>query len=449
MHNRLIGSFLLATVASTLVDAQAARPRREDQPPAANLITPVQAEIDRRAQEVLSKVVAWRRDFHENPELGSREFRTSKIIAEHLKNLGFEVKTGVAHTGVVAVMKGGKPGPTIALRADMDGLPVVEEVDLPFKSKVKSTWMGKEVGVMHACGHDNHIAILMGAAEILASPSIRSQIKGTVKFVFQPAEEGPQPGEEGGASLMVKEGVLDNPKVDAIFGLHVFPFDTGTLAWRSRGLMAAGDSFTITVRGRQTHGAMPWAGVDPIVVSAQIVTTLQGIISRQIDLTKAPAIVSVGTIEGGNRVNIIPDEVKMSGTIRTFDPEMRKQIHASVERIVKNVAEAAGATADFQIGYGFPVTYNDPSLVTKMEGTLKRVGGTAVLPDVAPTTTSEDFAYYQEKVPGFFFFLGVTPKGAPRDQVFVNHSPKFFADEGALITGLRAMAGIAVDYGSK
>jgi amidohydrolase len=299
---------------------------------------------------------------------------------------------------------------------------------------------------MHACGHDNHVAILMGVAEILSTEPLRSRLRGTVKFVFQPAEEGPPEGEEGGASMMVKEGVLDNPKVDAIFGLHVFPLDTGLLAWRARGLMAAGDSFRITVRGRQTHGAMPWAGVDPIVVSAQIVTALQSVVSRQTDITRAPAIVSVGQIEGGNRVNIIPDEVRMAGTIRTFDPETRKATHANVERIVKNIAASAGATADFRIGYGFPVTYNDPALVARMEPTLRRVGATATVDDIPPTTTSEDFAYYQEKVPGFFFFLGVTPKTTPADQRYVNHSPRFFADEGALVTGLRAMTALALDY---
>jgi amidohydrolase len=405
-------------------------------------------EIDQLASRVMPRVIAWRRDFHQNPELGSREFRTAGIVADHLRKLGIEVKTGVAHTGVVGLLRGGRPGPTVALRADMDGLPVVEEVDLPFKSVARSTWMGKDVGVMHACGHDNHVAILMGVAEILATPSVRTRLAGGVKFVFQPAEEGPPPGEEGGASMMVKEGILENPKVDAIFGLHVFPFETGTLAWRARGLMAAGDSFTITIRGRQTHGAMPWAGVDPILVAAQIVTSLQSVVARQTDITRAPAVVTIGTIEGGNRVNIIPDEVKMSGTIRTLEAGVRKETHANVERIVKNTAAAAGATATFELGYGFPVTFNDPALVARIGGTLWRVGGDTVQPDIPPTTTSEDFAYYQEKVPGFFFFLGVTPRGTPRDRIFPNHSPRFFADEAALITGVRAMANLALDYGA-
>lgn len=437
-----VGLSLAVAWASAPAEAQT---RRRPGGPAVPTVA-LDTEVSSRADAVLSKVVAWRRDFHQNPELGNREVRTAKIVADHLRKLGLEVTTGVAVTGVVGVLRGGQPGPVIALRSDLDALPVTEEVDLPFKSTARAQWGGREVGVMHACGHDNHIAILMGVAEMLATEPLRSRLVGTVKFVFQPAEEGPPPGEEGGASLMVKEGVLSNPKVDAIFGLHVFPFETGTLAWRPRGLMAAGDSFNVTVRGRQTHGALPWGGVDPIVVSAQIITALQTVVSRQTDITRAPAIVSIGQIEGGNRVNIIPDEVRMAGTIRTFDPDTRKATHANVERIVKNIAASAGATAEFKIGYGFPVTFNDPALVARMEPTLKRIAGTAALPDIPPTTTSEDFSYFQEKVPGFFFFLGVTPKNTPADQRYVNHSPRFFADEAALVTGLRAMAAVALDY---
>ncbi len=400
--------------------------------------------IDSAAAAILPKVVAWRRDFHEHPELGNREIRTATVVAEALRAMGLEVKTGVAKTGVVAVLRGGKPGPVVALRSDMDGLPVTEEVDLPFKSRATAEWAGQKTGVMHACGHDNHLAILLGTAHVLSG--LKAQIAGSVKFIFQPAEEGPPPGEEGGAALMVKEGVLDEPKVDAIFGLHVFPFETGTLAWRSRGIMAASDTIEIVVRGRQTHGAMPWAGVDPIVVSSQIVLGLQTLVSRQIDLTQAPAIVTIGSFNGGNRHNIIPNEVKLIGTLRTFDKGMRELLMERIGRTATGIAQSAGATAEVRFASGLPVTYNDPDLVSKMDATLRRVGGGRVLPDVSPTTTSEDFSIFQEKVPGLFFFLGVTPKGTPPADVYANHSPRFFADEGALITGVRAFSNLVVDY---
>ena len=425
-------------------DARAAQKR-----PAAATDNPaaLHASIDKAADTVLAKVVAWRRDFHENPELGNSEVRTAKIVADELKALGFEVKTGVAKTGVVGLLKGGKPGPVVALRSDMDALPVAEEVDLPFKSKVTADWAGQKTGVMHACGHDNHLAILLGTAHVLAS--MKDQLAGSVKFIFQPAEEGPPPGEEGGAALMVKEGVLDNPKVDAVFGLHVFPYETGTLAWRSRGIMAASDRFEIVVTGRQTHGAQPWAGVDPIVVGSQIILGLQTLVSRQVDLTVAPAIVTIGAFNGGNRYNIIPNDVKMAGTLRTYDKGMRDVLMERIKRTATLIAQSAGATAEVKFGQGLPVTYNDPALTSKMDATLRRVGGTKVLPDVSPSTTSEDFSFFQEKVPGVFFFLGVTPKGTPAADIYANHSPRFFADEGALITGVRALSNLAVDYLSR
>jgi amidohydrolase len=401
--------------------------------------------IDKAAESILPRVVAWRRDFHEHPELGNREHRTAKIVADELKALGLEVTTGVAKTGVVALLKGGKPGPVVALRSDMDALPVTEEVDLPFRSKARAEWAGQITGVMHACGHDNHLAILLGTAHVLSG--IKAQLAGSVKFIFQPAEEGPPPGEEGGAALMVKEGVLDNPKVEAIFGLHVYPFETGTLAWRARGTMAASDTIEIVVRGRQTHGALPWAGVDPIVVSAQIVLGLQTLVSRQVDLTVAPAIVTIGAINGGNRYNIIPNEVKMIGTLRTYDKPMRELLMDRIKRTASLIAQSSGASAEVSFGqHGNPVTYNDPALTAKMDSTLRRVAGVRAVPDMNPVTPSEDFSFFQEKVPGLFFFLGITPKSTAPADVYANHSPRFFADEAALITGVRAMANLAVDY---
>jgi amidohydrolase len=406
--------------------------------------TSLQAAIETAAQTVLPKVIAWRRDFHEHPELGNQEVRTAKIVADELTALGFEVKTGVAKTGVVGLLRGAKPGPVVALRSDMDGLPVTEEVDLPFKSKATGVWGGQPTGIMHACGHDNHLAILLGTAHVLAG--LKSQIAGSVKFIFQPAEEGAPQGEEGGALLMVKEGVLQNPKVDAIFGLHVFPTETGFIGWRARGIMAQGDTLRITVKGKQTHGAIPWAGVDPIVVSSQIVLALQTVVSRQTDITKAPVILTIGAINGGNRQNIIPEEVKMLGTLRTYDTAMREEMLTRIRRTASMIAQSAGATAEVTLGDGYPVTYNDPDLTARMDATLRRVGGDKILPDVVPSSASEDFSYYQKEVPGVFFFLGVTPRGTPQERIFPNHSPRFFADEGALIVGIRALSNLAVDY---
>lgn len=409
--------------------------------------TRLDAQVDRLASQVQQKVLTWRRDIHEHPELSNRETRTANLVATHLRSLGLEVRTGVAHTGVIGVLRGGKPGPVVALRADMDALPVTEEVDVPFASKVRTTYNGQEVGVMHACGHDAHTAMLMGVAEVLAG--MRSDLPGTVKFIFQPAEEGAPAGERGGALLMIEEGALDDPKPSAIFGLHVFPYPAGDIRYRSGGIMAAADAFRIIVKGRQTHGALPWAGVDPIVVSSQIVVALQTITSRQVDLTAAPAVITVGAINGGVRFNIIPDSVVMLGTIRTFDIAMRNDIHQRMRRTAESIAQSAGATAQVIIDTTNTVTYNDPALTERMVPTLRAVAGANHLVVVAPTTTAEDFSRFQQRIPGVFFFLGITPPGTDPAKVAPNHSPKFFVDEAALPTGVRAMAHLAVSYLSR
>jgi amidohydrolase len=341
------------------------------------------------------------------------------------------------------VLKGGRPGPVVALRAEMDALPVTEQVNLPFASKVKTTYNDQEVGVMHACGHDNHVAMLMGVAEVLAG--MKAQIPGTVKFIFQPAEEGPPAGEEGGAAMMVKEGALESPKPDAIFGLHVFPFAVGTIAYRPTGAMAAADWLRIVVRGKQTHGAVPWGGIDPIVVASQIVLGLQTIPSRQTDVTVGPAIVTIGAFQGGLRENIIPDSVVLRGTIRTFDANMQQDIHARVKRTAEMIAASAGATALVEIKSPYPVTYNDPALTERMLPTLKRAahGKVQLIP---PVMASEDFSEFQKVVPGLFVMLGIVPDGQDPKKVAGNHSPLFFADEAALPVGVRTMASLAVDF---
>jgi amidohydrolase len=405
--------------------------------------TRLQSEIDRRSKEIEPKVIAWRRDFHQNPELGNREFRTSKIVAEHLQKLGLEVKTNVAHTGVVGVLRGGRPGPVVALRADMDALPVTEEVDLPFKSTVKTQYNGSEVGVMHACGHDSHTAILMGVAEMLAA--MKADLPGTVKFIFQPAEEGPPLGEKGGAPMMLEEGAFLNPKVDAVFGLHVFPFETGTVQYRPGGLMASSDNFYITVKGEQTHGAQPWKGIDPIVAASQIVMGIQTLTSRQTDLTLTPAVVTVGMMRGGIRTNIVPDSVEMAGTIRSFDEGVRESLHQRLTRTAENIAAASGATATVRIQKMTPVTFNNPQLTERMVPTLERVLGKTNVSLGSPTTTAEDFSFFQQAAPGLFFFIGVTPKDQLA-QAAPNHSPRFFVDEGVLVPGMRSLANLAIDF---
>lgn len=402
-------------------------------------------DLDRLADELEPQVIEWRRDFHQNPELGNREFRTAGIVADHLKRLGLEVKTGVAHTGVVAVLKGGKPGPVVALRADMDALPVTEEVDLPFASKVRTTWAGKESGVMHACGHDTHVAMLMGVAQALAR--VKDRLPGTVKFLFQPAEESPPPGEDGGAALMVKQGAMENPRPDVVFGLHIGSMhEAGTLAYRPGPLLAAADILRITVQGRQTHGSAPWTGVDPIVVASQIVMGLQTIVSRQINVTQEPAVVTIGGIDGGNRFNIIPDKVEMVGTIRTFDEKMRDDIHRRVRATAEHIAVAAGAQASVSIEKPYDVTINDPALTERMLPTLKRVAGEDNVILRGKTTGAEDFSFFAQQAPGLFFFLGGSPKGTDLTKVAYNHSPRFYVDESALKLGVRSLLHLTVDY---
>jgi len=405
----------------------------------------LRATVDKRTEAVLPKVVAWRRDIHQHPELSNQEVRTAKLVADHLRSLGIEVRTGIAKNGVVGVLRGAKPGPVVALRADMDALPVTELVDLPFKSVARGTWNGQDVGIMHACGHDSHVAILMGAAEVLAG--MKSDLGGTVVFLFQPAEEGVPQGEVGGAGEMIKEGALQNPAPSAIFGLHVWPFPTGVIGVRSGPLMAASDWLYITVKGKQTHGAQPWGGIDPIVVSSQIVLGLQTISSRQIDVTKVPAIITLGRIQGGNRGNIIPDSVIMEGTVRTFDETMRADIKERIRRTAEQIAQSAGATATVNFGAGNnPVTCNDPALTERMLPTLKRVAGDSNVVTSPLSTPAEDFALYQKQIPGMFFFLGITPRDKDYLTVPKNHSPYFFADEGALPVGVRLMANVALDY---
>lgn len=406
-------------------------------------------KLDAAAARTLPDVINWRRDLHAHPELAFQEHRTANIVATQLRNMGYEVTQGVAGTGVIGLLKTGRPGPVVALRADMDGLPVSEETGLSFASKQVIKPNGKQangqIGLMHACGHDMHVAMLLGAARVLAD--LRGQLSGTVKLVFQPAEEGVA-NEPNGAERMVTAGVLDSPKVDAMFGLHVgiTPQTTGTISVRTRGLMASSDSFEILVKGKQTHGALPWNGVDPVIVSAQIILGLQTIVSRQTNLTVAPAVITVGTLRGGQRANIVPETVTMSGTIRSFDPAMRKDILAQVKRTAEYLASASGATATVNFDAGYPVTWNDPELTAKMLPSLSRVVGSALLTDVPPTTTSEDFSFYGQRVPSMLFFLGVKPPGTSVTDWAPNHSPRFNPDEAALLTGVRALASLAVDY---
>lgn len=390
-------------------------------------------------------VIRWRRNFHQHPELGNREIRTSGVVAEHLRSLGIEVRTGIAETGVVGVLRGRETGPVIALRADMDALPVVEEVDVPFASRARAVFEGQDVGVMHACGHDAHTAILMGTASVLATR--REQIRGAVKFLFQPAEEGPPEGEEGGAERMVKEGALEDPRPDAIFGLHVTSrLEAGMLGTRSGGLLASADQFRMTVRGRQTHGGYPWKGVDPIVTAAQIVLGIQAIPSRQIDLTVSPAVISIGRIRGGIRHNIVPETVEMVGTIRTLDEAMREIIRERLRRTAEGIAASAGAVADVEFEESYPVTANDPELTARMMPTLHRIAGSERFQILAPVFGAEDFAYFQQVVPGMFFYLGTRPPDVSAEEAAPNHSPRFFVDESALVMGVRAMTALALDF---
>ena len=409
---------------------------------------PVYSRIDKLSNEVEPKAINWRHHFHQYPELSNREFKTADKIAQHLKTLGLEVKTGIAHTGVVGILRGGKPGPVIGLRADMDALPVTERVNINFASKEKTQFNGQEVGVMHACGHDTHVAILMGTAEILSE--LRSTLKGTVVFIFQPAEEGAPAGEEGGANLMIKEGVLDNPKVEVIFGLHINSrTEVGKLKYRSRGIMAAMNSFKIKVKGKQTHGSTPWTGVDPVMASAQIINGLQTIVSRQMELTKAAAVISVGSIHGGVRNNIIPEEVELVGTIRTLDYDMRKIIHEKIIHTATKIAESSGAEAEVTINAGYPITYNDPALTARMEPTFERVAGKHNLIYMDAITGAEDFSFFQEKIPGLYFFIGGMPKGKNPVEAAPHHTPDFYVEDSGMLLGLRTFCNLVFDYSNQ
>ncbi len=401
-------------------------------------------EIEAAAARLQPKVVEWRRHLHQNPELGNREFKTSKFVEEHLRKLGLEVRTGIAQTGVVAILKGGQSGPVIGLRADMDGLPVTERNDLPYRSKATGEYNGQTVGVMHACGHDTHVAMLMGAAELLAG--MKDKIKGTVVFIFQPAEEGPPAGEEGGAELMVKEGVMNDPKIEAIFGIHInSQTEVGSIKYKAGSVMAASDWFEIKVRGRQTHGAYPWSGVDPIAVATQIYTGLQMIVARRSELVKAPVVITVGRINGGVRENIIPEELVMAGTIRTLDTDMQTEVHDRIRQTAKSIAESMGATVEVSIDKKTPVTHNTPELVERMLPSLHKAAGKDNVKAAAWVTGAEDFAFFQS-VPSFYFFVGGMPKGMDPKDAAPHHTPDFIIDDSGLDVGVKAFANIVFDY---
>ena len=400
-------------------------------------------EID--FEQIETKVIEWRRDFHKNPELSNREFRTAEKIAEHLKELGMTVKTGIAHTGVVGILKGDQPGKVVALRADMDALPVTERTDVPFKSTVMTEFRGVETGVMHACGHDAHVAILMGVAEVLANN--RDKIKGTVKFIFQPAEEGAPPGEEGGAELMVKEGVLENPKVDAIFGLHIGGGqDINTISYKPGGIMAAAQSFEIHVKGKQSHGSTPWTSIDPIMISAKIIDGLQTLVSREMPLTQEAVVLSIGKISAGVRSNIIPEEAHMVGTLRTLDYDMQKKINQRMKELVPAIAKAYRAEATIDIAKGYPITYNDPELTSQMLPSLHKTAGQDKVHEIKAITGAEDFSFFQEKVPGFYFFLGGKPLDIPVEKSAPHHTPDFYLDESGLLLGVKTFLQLTYDY---
>ena len=404
-------------------------------------------KISQSADKLEPKIIAWRRDIHEHPELGNSEIRTAGIVAKHLQSLGIEVKTGVAHTGVVGILKGGKPGPVIALRADMDALPVVERTAIPFASKVKTQYNGQEVGVMHACGHDSHVAILMGVAEILSS--MKNELAGTVKFIFQPAEEGAPFGEEGGAELMVKEGVMENPHVDVVFGLHInSQTEVGKILYRPGGTMAGVNDMKITIKGRSAHGAYPWSAIDPIVTAAQIISNLQSIISRNLDITQNAGVVTIGSIHGGNRSNIIPEQVEMMGTIRALSLEDEKLLIDRIKQIVVKTAEANGATADVKIPYTshYPITFNNVALTEKMLPSLQRTAGADNVMLKPAVLGAEDFSFYQQKAPGLFFFLGGMPKGGDPKTAPSHHTPDFYIDESGFKLGVKALSNMVLDY---
>ena len=404
-------------------------------------------EVAAAAQRLQAQVVEWRRDLHRHPELGNRETRTAGVVADHLRALGLEPRTGIATTGVTAVLKGGRPGPRIALRADMDALPVTERTGLPFASTATATYRGETTGVMHACGHDAHTAILMGVAQALVA--MREQLAGEVLFIFQPAEEGPPDGEEGGAEEMLAQGLFEDFRPDAVFGLHVFStLQAGQVGVRGGPLMAASDRFNIVVQGRQTHGSRPWGGIDPVVAAADVIGTAQSIVSRRQNISKQPVVVSFGSIRGGIRYNIIPDSVELVGTIRTFDEDMRQQVFADLANVAEKVSQAHGASAVAQVpdSKGNPVTVNDPALTQRMRPSLARVVGAGNVVDPGLTMGAEDFSFYAREVPAMFFFVGATPAGQDPLQAPSNHSPEFFLDESALDVGLRALLQVSLDY---
>ena len=406
--------------------------------------TNIESQIESAVRKIEPKCISWRREIHEHPELSNREVRTAKIIADHLRSLGIEVKENVAKTGVVGLLRGEKAGPVIGLRADMDALPVTERVNIPFASKVKSTFNGQDVGVMHACGHDTHVAMLMSVAEILSG--MKKELAGTVKFIFQPAEEGPPIGEEGGAPLMVKEGVLENPKVDVMFGLHInAQTPVGQIKYREQGMMAASDWFTITIHGKQSHGAQPWLGIDPVIIGAQIIEGLQSIVSRQTELTKNPVVISTTIFKAGVRENIIPEQVIIGGTIRTLDTGMQKDVWMRIERTAKKIAEASGATAEVSISTKTLVTYNNPKLTQQMIPALqKATDNNAIVMDAV--TGAEDFSYFAAKVPSLFFYIGGMPPGKDPKQTPAHHTPDFYVDDSGMKTGIKAFCFLVFDY---
>lgn len=410
-----------------------------------NFAKDASGDINAATTKIMPKVIEWRRHLHQYPELSNREVKTAKYVEDHLRKLGLDVKTGIAKTGVVGILKGSQPGPMIALRADMDGLPVTERVDLPFASKEKAEYNGQTIGVMHACGHDTHIAMLMGAAEILTG--MKDKIKGTVVFIFQPAEEGPPAGEEGGAPLMVKEGVMDNPKIDAIFGIHInAQTEAGTIRYKSGSFMASSDWFSIKVKGKQSHGAYPWLGIDPIVAASQIIGGLQSIVSRQSELTKSPVIITVGRINAGVRENIIPEELTMAGTIRTLDSQIQKDTHEKIKLTAQKIAESMGATAEVSIETKTLVTYNTPELVKKMLPSLEKSAGAVNVKETEWVTGAEDFSFFGTKAPAFFFNIGGMPKGKNPKETAAHHTPDFYLDDSRLDVGVKAFCNIVFDY---
>jgi len=405
----------------------------------------IQKLIEKKTAEINDKVIQWRRTIHANPELGNREFKTAELVADHLKKLGLEVKTGVAKTGVVGILKGDKPGPVVALRADMDALPVKERVELPFKSTVEAEYLGQTVPVMHACGHDAHVAVLMGTAEVLAS--MKKELKGTVKFIFQPAEEGPPADEEGGAALMVKEGVMENPNVDVVFGMHIESnIEQGTFEYKPGSFMASSDWFTIKIKGKQSHGSQPWLGVDPIVVGTEIINLLQTIVSRESDLTKAPVVITVGKFHSGVRPNIIPEEALLEGTIRTLDAEMQKKVHVRIKELAKSVGEAMGAEIEVMIDTKTLVTYNDPALVQKMIPSMEKAAGKGKVNPREWVTGAEDFSYFGEKAPAFFIYFGGMKKGMDPKTAPPHHTPDFYIEDDMLDVGVKGFCYLVFDY---